>query len=1124
MIKKLTLIFFFVGLCGMAQTDGLSYQSVIIDPDAQEIPGVDKTGNVLNNQNIEVRFTILNETGSAEYREVQATKTDAFGMIHLVIGRGEPDFGDFSKIVWDGTAKQLKVEANLGNGFRFQEEKELLFIPYAFHRDIIVTKDLNVAGDVTIEGNLDVALKTDLNNNLFVNEQATTDLSGLLSVDGITTLQDSLTVANASPTGLRGTLAVEGTTLLKDSLFVGRRTRMDAILEVEGTTEIGNGLNVENGSPTLLTGSLNVDGETNILNDVNVNNESDVTVSGDLTVQGPTTLEQDLDVNGVTNFNNTVNVNNQSPTMLSGILIANGPSRLENTLVVTGATDLDGGLNVNGQNPTQLSGTLSVGQETNLNNPLFVNNETPTDFSGDLTVGGEATFNNDVTINGVTNLNNNLFVNNGSPTNLSGTLTTDRETTLNDVLDVTGAVSLNNNLTVGGNSSSQLSGTMTVDEATSLNNTLTVANASATTLSGTITVDGATTLGDDMSLVGGNPSSLTGTLNVGGKTGLGDGLSVLNGKATALSGTLTTSGAATLESTLRVNNNAATSFSGIMDVDGTTNLANTLDVLNGSATNLSGILNVTRATTFNSIVAIDGLSLIQNDLTVTGAANLPSIFTAKLTINDNQAGHIGVFENTNSDTDAATRGDGILIKLGRTHGAYNGPEGTNNASDYLNVTNPYLAQYQPQIDVVQSLIATTNPGGASINVNDIVALIPTNLVAGQFGAIGNSIIDVINDKLGLPVSTPEIAVPATTIVPEVTIFSGTNRLCSGQYCFNPCTFFNCTICIPPVEFCVPPLPRIYIPAIRVPRTVLVPSISNIIPAIPAAIPEIGVADALLTLPNVTFGTVSNSMSKENQFLSFQDMADRETGSVVAQSTADFLDNTVLDQTYVINVVAGFVGVDLVEGLVGAGVEMSNLIDAFNKIGVSYESGNGDYAEWLPRADVSEYITAGDIVAVRGGEISKNLENAEQVLVVSHKPIVLGNNPDNAEVPKGNSVAFLGQVPVKVIGPVKQGDFIVTDTKMAGYGKAISEKNMRPEDFKLAVGRSWETNANGGPKLVKIVMGVHNASWADAVASIETQQNQLDATIETLEEKLQRISEKLNTESSKEVDYASNLKK
>ena len=35
--------------------------------------------------------------------------------------------------------------------------------------------------------------------------------------------------------------------------------------------------------------------------------------------------------------------------------------------------------------------------------------------------------------------------------------------------------------------------------------------------------------------------------------------------------------------------------------------------------------------------------------------------------------------------------------------------------------------------------------------------------------------------------------------------------------------------------------------------------------------------------------------------------------------------------------------------------MSNLIDAFNKIGVSYESGNGDYAEWLPRADVSEEV-------------------------------------------------------------------------------------------------------------------------------------------------------------------------
>ena len=30
-----------------AQTDGLNYQAVIIDPDPEEIPGIDVTGNIL---------------------------------------------------------------------------------------------------------------------------------------------------------------------------------------------------------------------------------------------------------------------------------------------------------------------------------------------------------------------------------------------------------------------------------------------------------------------------------------------------------------------------------------------------------------------------------------------------------------------------------------------------------------------------------------------------------------------------------------------------------------------------------------------------------------------------------------------------------------------------------------------------------------------------------------------------------------------------------------------------------------------------------------------------------------------------------------------------------------------
>ena len=107
-------------------------------------------------------------------------------------------------------------------------------------------------------------------------------------------------------------------------------------------------------------------------------------------------------------------------------------------------------------------------------------------------------------------------------------------------------------------------------------------------------------------------------------------------------------------------------------------------------------------------------------------------------------------------------------------------------------------------------------------------------------------------------------------------------------------------------------------------------------------------------------------------------------------------------------------------------EITTAITAFTKLGVEYSSGSGDYAEWLQRIDTKELITPGDIVAVIGGKITKDLQGAEQVMVVSHSPIVLGNLPsENSNFQfQGNSIAFMGQVPVKITGPVSTGDFII----------------------------------------------------------------------------------------------------
>ncbi|MCK5210667.1 MAG: hypothetical protein KAQ79_21700 [Cyclobacteriaceae bacterium] len=228
----LPIIFFLIATLPVyAQTDGISYQAVIIDPNPKELPGVDAEGNILPNATIAIRFTILDSNNAEEYQEIQSTKTDQFGMINLMIGQGEPtgaDTGDFTTISWDGDPKSLQVEIDFegtGNSFVDMNRQELSFVPYAYHRDITATGTLTVDDVTDLNGELRVHGPTNLNSSLDVNNDNATNLSGSLTVgaatelndrltvNGITNINDSLNINNQSPTFFSGdiTVAAEGT-------------------------------------------------------------------------------------------------------------------------------------------------------------------------------------------------------------------------------------------------------------------------------------------------------------------------------------------------------------------------------------------------------------------------------------------------------------------------------------------------------------------------------------------------------------------------------------------------------------------------------------------------------------------------------------------------------------------------------------------------------------------------------------------------------------------------------------------------------------------------------------------------------------------------------------------------
>jgi hypothetical protein len=243
----------------IAQTDGISYQAVILDPNGQELPGVDAEGNILPNTGIAIRFTIIDANNMEEYQEIQQTHTDEFGMINLVIGQADPDA--FALISWNGTAKDLRVEIDFsgsGDEFVTMSRESMTFVPYAYHRNIEAHGTLEVDDATLLNSQLTVGGPTNLNSSLAVNNNNATMLTGPLSVDGSSLLNNELTVA--------------------------------------GTTNLDDSLNVNNLSPTFLSGNLTVGAD------------GKATFNGSTEFNAPAEFVQ-LGVNGTSQLNGKVNIN-----------------------------------------------------------------------------------------------------------------------------------------------------------------------------------------------------------------------------------------------------------------------------------------------------------------------------------------------------------------------------------------------------------------------------------------------------------------------------------------------------------------------------------------------------------------------------------------------------------------------------------------------------------------------------------------------------------------------------------------------------------------------------------------------------------------------------------------------
>ncbi len=169
------------------------------------------------------------------------------------------------------------------------------------------------------------------------------------------------------------------------------------------------------------------------------------------------------------------------------------------------------------------------------------------------------------------------------------------------------------------------------------------------------------------------------------------------------------------------------------------------------------------------------------------------------------------------------------------------------------------------------------------------------------------------------------------------------------------------------------------------------------------------------------------------------------------------------------------------------------------VGVTYQSGAADYAEWLPKEDPDARFAAGEIVGLINGFVTANLATADKIMVVSTNPIVLGNMPPDGQEDRFVKIAFMGQVPVRVLGQVQPGDYILPSELGNGFGKAVNPDEMELKDYENIVGVAWADMhvIAPGVSMVNVAVGINSNDLTRVIIKQEEKINALRTEYEVL---------------------------
>ncbi len=543
-----------------------------------------------------------------------------------------------------------------------------------------------------------------------------------------------------------------------------------------------------------------------------------------------------------------------------------------------------------------------------------------------------------------------------------------------------------------------------------------------------------------------SPTLLSGTLTV-------DGAAVLNTS-------LTVNGPTDLNSRLFVNNLSPTKLTGTLQVDGTTNLNAAVSVNNLSPTLLTGTLRVNLPALFKDTVLLDNTrasnSITTGALVVAGGLGLggnfnvggastfagPVTFGSAVNITD-------LTQSTSTTTGALIVGGGIGIgkrlNVGEG-GLFAGSLGVAGITSLTNTTESSAITNGALIVAGGAAIAKSLNIGAALNVAGATTL--------------NNTLQVNANADGFYAAQFNNAADANGILIKI----GTGQANSNNKFITFQDNTGKTVG-------------------RIEGQTLTELHND--------------ADYQLDLAGKSYDVISGAIDvglgtyNLVQAVAFQIEADASVnacagfGVVACPPIASFVAGSIVDV-----VVAGIEEALVISSVVIASTNLGLFVTSReSSVGVTYQSGSGDYAEFLMKQQVGEKIYAGDIVGVKGGKISKNIEGAEKIMVVSHKPIVLGNTPIEGTEGNYEKVAFMGQVPVKVFGKVNLGDYIIPNGVNNGVGIAVAPDKIKSADVKNIVGIAWST-ADNTLALSNVIVAI-GLNVNDNQKLIEAQQNEIE---------------------------------